>query len=519
MSAKKNEQEEKPIVEKEQVLLALKEWRAFILSFSHLRLRKYQEAALEAAVHSVMAHLGRTLVVMFPRQSGKNELQAQLEAFLLTKLQDTDAELVKVSPTWKPQSLNAMRRLERVLRANELTRDKYVKESGYIFRIHRARIAFLSGAPEANIVGATASTLLEVDEAQDVQIDKFDREIAPMAASTNATRIFWGTAWTAHTLLARELRAAQELDERDADGDGKGKLKRAFVANADQVGAEVPAYRAFVDSQIASLGRDHPAVQSQFFSQEINERGGLFPAARRGLMQGDHAALSAPRPGQSYALLLDVGGEDAGIVAGGAAADAGRDSTALTVVEADLSTCADALIGAPTYRCVARRTWQGAGHDQLYREVLAQAGHWRARWLVVDATGVGAGLAAFLERALPGRVHAFTFSASSKSKLGWDFTALVDAGRWKEPRDGGEPGALFLRQAAGCQFSLLPGPARAMRWGVPDGARDPADGSLLHDDLLLSAALCAVLDELPWPAGSPAVIVRGKDPLNEMNQF
>ncbi len=517
MSAKKSEREEKPIVEKDQVLLALLKSEAFTQAFSHLRLREYQKAALEAAVHSVMAHLGRTLVVMFPRQSGKNELQAQLEAFLLAKLQDTDAELVKVSPTWKPQSLNAMRRLERVLRGNDLTRNRYVKESGYIFRINRARIAFLSGAPEANLVGATASTLLEVDEAQDVQIDKFDREIAPMAASTNATRIFWGTAWTAHTLLARELRAAQELDQRE--GDGAGKQKRAFVANAAQVGEEVPAYRAFVEGQIASLGRDHPAVQSQFFSQEINERGGLFPAARRALMQGEHAALSGPRAGQSYALLLDVGGEDAGVLAGGAADNAGRDSTALTVVEADLSTCADALIGAPTYRCVARFTWQGAGHDQLYREVRAQAGHWRARWLVVDATGVGAGLAAFLERALPGRVHAFTFSAGSKSKLGWDFCALVDAGRWKEPREGGELGALFLRQAEGCQFSLLPGPAKAMRWGVPDGARDPADGSLLHDDLLLSAALSAVLDALPWPSGSPAMIVRGRDPLNEMNQF
>jgi len=513
MSAKPVERD----VTKDDVLLALRKWETFSPSFSHLRLREYQKAALEAAVHSVMAHLGRTLVVMFPRQSGKNELQAQLEAFLLAKLQDTDAEMVKVSPTWKPQSLNAMRRLERVLRGNDLTRNRYVKESGYIFRINRARIAFLSGAPEANIVGATASTLLEVDEAQDVQIDKFDREIAPMAASTNATRIFWGTAWTAHTLLARELRAAQELDKRDADtdGDGKVKQKRAFVANATQVGEEVPAYRAFVESQIASLGREHPAVQSQFFSQEVNERGGLFPAARRALMQGDHAALSGPRAGQSYALLLDVGGEDAGIVAGGAASNAGRDSTALTVVEADISTCADALIGAPTYRCVARRAWQGTGHDQLYREVLAQAGHWRARWLVVDATGVGAGLAAFLERALPGRVHAFTFSAASKSKLGWDFTALVDAGRWKEPREGGELGKLFLRQAAGCQFTLLPGPEKRMRWGVPEGARDPADGSLLHDDLLLSAALCAVLDELPWPAGGPAVIVRGRDPLEE----
>lgn len=333
-----------------------------------------------------------------------------------------------------------------------------------------------------------------------------------MAASTNATCIFWGTAWTAHTLLARELRAAQVLDALDP----KDKHKRAFVASAIQVGKEVPAYRAFVDGQIASLGRDHPAVQSQFFSQEINENGGLFPAARRALMQGGHAALSGPRAGQSYALLLDVGGEDAGLQSGGSLANPGRDATALTVVEVDLSTCADALVHAPTYRCVARQIWQGAGHDQLYPEVRAQAELWRARWLVVDATGVGAGLAAFLERSLPGRVHAFTFSAASKSKLGWDFTALVDTGRWKEPRDSGKLGAQFLRQAEGCQFTLLPGPEKRMRWGVPDDARDPQNGALLHDDLLLSAALCAVLDELPWPSGSPAVVVRGRDPLEEM---
>ncbi|GAP12897.1 terminase-like family [Longilinea arvoryzae] len=491
------------------VLLALTKSEAFSQSFSHLRLRKYQEAALAVAVHSVMAHLGLTLVVMFPRQSGKNELQAQLEAFLLVKLQDTDAELVKVSPTWKPQSLNAMRRLERVLMRNELTRGKFSKESGYIFRIGRARIYFLSAAPEANIVGATASTLLEVDEAQDVQIAKFDKDIAPMAASTNATRIFWGTAWTAHTLLARELRAARQLEARDGQ-------RRTFVTSAIQVGDEVPAYRAFVEGQIASLGRDHPAVRSQFFSQELDDGGGLFTAQRRALMQGGHLTLNAPRPGQSYALLLDVGGEDAGSLSGGDPANPGRDSTALTVVEVDLSTCADPLVHAPAYRCVARQVWQGAGHDRLYREVRAQAEHWRARWLVVDATGIGAGLAAFLERSLPGRVHPFVFSAASKSKLGWDFTALVDAGRWKEPRDAGELGALFLRQAEGCTFSLLPGPEKRMRWGVPESANDPLTGGRLHDDLLLSAALAAVLDELPWPSGAPVLLVKGRDPLEEM---
>ncbi len=50
--------------------------------------------------------------MIFPRQSGKNEVQAQLESYLLTYLREIDAEIVKVSPTWRPQSINAMRRLE-----------------------------------------------------------------------------------------------------------------------------------------------------------------------------------------------------------------------------------------------------------------------------------------------------------------------------------------------------------------------------------------------------------------------
>ncbi len=95
---------------------------------------------------------------------------------------DAAAEIVKISPTWKPQTLNAMRRLERVLQKNLITRSMWAKESGYIYRLNTARIFFFSGGPQANIVGATASTLLEVDEAQDVEIAKFDKDIAPMAA-------------------------------------------------------------------------------------------------------------------------------------------------------------------------------------------------------------------------------------------------------------------------------------------------------------------------------------------------
>ena len=223
-----------------------------------IRLRSYQQAPAEAILRSIRGRLGHTIVVLFPRQSGKNELQAQIECYLLLMLSQHNADLIKVSPTWKPQSLNAMRRLERVLEQNALTHGKWCKESGYIIRLGRARMVFLSGQPEANIVGATASTLLQVDEAQDVLIQKYDKEIAPMAASTNATRVFWGTAWTSRTLLSRELRAARKAQKKDG-------VQRVFVLTADDVSKEVPAYGDFVAAQVARLGRNHPMIKTQYF--------------------------------------------------------------------------------------------------------------------------------------------------------------------------------------------------------------------------------------------------------------
>src|SRR4030042_4009516 len=236
---------------------------------SVIRLRSYQTQVAKAITESVLSDQGLSFVVIFPRQSGKNELQAQIEVYLLSLFSVQQVEMVKVSPTWKPQSLNAMRRLERVLKHNLVSRGRWDKRSGYIYQFGEAMIHFLSGAPTSSIVGATASLLLECDEAQDVQISKWDKEIAPMAASTNATRVFWGTAWTRPTLLARELRAARPAGKNDG-------IQRTWVLTADQVGKEVPAYRKFVDEQIARLGRNNHLVRTQYFSEEIDSGGGMF---------------------------------------------------------------------------------------------------------------------------------------------------------------------------------------------------------------------------------------------------
>ena len=438
---------------------------------------------------------------------------------------DTRAEIVKVSPAWKPQSLNAMRRLERLLCRSIYLKGKWRKESGYIYRVGEARIFFLSGEKQTNIVGATASTLLECDEAQDVSIAKWDREISPMAASRNTTRIFWGTTWTSHTLLYREKVAAHQAEL--ADG-----VRRLFTTSAEEVSREVPAYGRYVASEVAKLGRQHPHVRTQYFSEELDASGGMFPEARRLLMQGRHPHQAEPiGDSRISAFLLDFAGEDE--AAGALQLDLGplfnpgRDCTALTIVEIDLSELQ--TLHAPLYRVLSRMQWQGVRHTALLGQLQALAERWMPAYIVCDATGVGAGLASFLGRAYhSGKVLPFIFNQSSKSKLGWDFLAVVETGRYKEhaplppasnlPSDPVVLQRLFWSQVEACQMQALIGPGQVMRWSVPDGARHPESGELLHDDLLISAALCAVLDEQRWGRAESAVLpaINPFEGLNEV---
>ena len=512
-------------------LRSLRKVGNFTRVFGGIKLRTYQQAAANAIVRSVLENQGLSIVVMFPRQSGKNLMQAQLEVYLMTLLAEEGAEMVKFSPTYQPQSLNAMRRLETALEANFLTRGKWHKSAGNHYRFHKSHLTFLSAAPGSNIVGATASTLLSLDEAQDIEIAKYDKQIAPMAASTNATRVFWGTAWSAQTLLARELRAAREAEARDG-------IRRVFQISAEEVRREVPAYGLFVDEQVARMGRNHPMVRSQFFSEEIDFAGGLFTPSRLGLMQGAHPALDTPLPGKRYALLIDLAGEDEALRQGGADTELdnpARDLTAVTVVELDFSLLGEDLVGKPIYRVVNRQLWQGERHSTLYARLLHLADLWQPEKIVVDASGVGAGVGSFLRDKLGERVITLQFTRQLKSRLGWGFLAVVDTGRFQDFSARSAPDqwsanpllgqmaaeqdrlqALFYRQLAGLQAEVSTGPERLLKWSVPEGARDP-EGVLLHDDLVLSAAMVAILDEQSWHLSSQAVLIEAHDPILEMD--
>ncbi len=477
----------------------------FCAEASGIRLRTYQQEVAEAIVDSTIREKGLSFVIIFPRQSGKNELQAQIEAYLLSIFSGQQFEMVKVSPTWKPQSLNAMRRLERVIKHNLISRGRWKKRSGYIYQFGGTLIHFFSGSPTASIVGATASLLLECDEAQDIQISKWDKEVAPMAASTNATRVFWGTAWTSKTLLARELRAARIAEKQDG-------IRRSWVLTADDVGAEVPAYAKFVEEQVARLGRNNPLIKTQYYSEEIDAEGGMFPLARRALMIGSQVKQIAPIPGRIYAFTIDVAGQDEG------ASDdieqlqnPKRDSTVLTIFELEIPQV-DHIVSKPTYKVVMRFAWTGVKHSTLYSTIVGLADLWQPVKIIIDATGVGAGVSNFLVDRLGTKVLPFEFSSVSKSDLGWALISVIETGRFKDfyPQD-----EEFVRQLEYCQYVIKDGPGKIMQWSVPDGTRDVATGDLVHDDYVLSAALIALLDDETWGTGDSQVINQ-KDILEEL---
>jgi hypothetical protein len=101
-----------------------------------------------------------------------------------------------------------------------------------------------------------------------------------------------------------------------------------------------------------------------------------------------------------------------------------------------------------------------------------------------------------------------------KSEIGWRFLSIIETGRF---RDCAPSDAVTL-QYARCISEILPGPAKILRWGVPDGARGP-DGALVHDDHLLADSLVSILDQLEWQLSSPTRIVHARDPLDDMSHF
>ena len=499
-----------------QIKEATERIRYFALHLIKINLRPYQIEAAEAIIRSVFARDGKTFVIIFSRQSGKDEILAILLLFLMLRFQEIGCDMVCAQPTFKPQTINAMERLRN--RSWLAFGKRLSRTAGYIMRFGAARTSYFSAEPTANQVGATADRLLVINEAQDVDITVYDKRFSPMAASGNATKVFSGTSWTTNTLLEREKAAALEAEKKDG-------VKRVFIVNCDEVGRSNKLYAKYVKEEVRRLGRQHPLIRSQYYCETIDAQAGMFNAARRMLMAGDQPAQQTPQAGHKYVFCTDVAGQDEALLNLDGMGNPGRDSTTLSIYDVDISTLE--TLQAPTYRVVNRQAWQGINHLAIFGKLKAFADQWKPTFIVIDATGVGEGLWAMLDKAFPTRVIPVKFTQQVKSEIGWRFIAIIETGRFHDCScrcASGEQASSQHRpcphrevwtQYDNCMSEILAGPAKTLRWGVKDGTRD-VNGELVHDDLILADSLITEVDALEWTTYIPTGIVQGRDPLQEM---
>jgi len=439
------------------------------------RLRPYQREVALAILNSVFGRKGFTFSVEIARQGGKNELSAQLELLLLTLYMAEPQNLVKCAPTFKPQTVISMMRLKDRLNDTGFN-GIWAAELGYIIRLGNARAIFLSADESANVVGNTAHILLEIDESQDVNKEKYTKEFKPMGATTNVTTIHYGTTWDDSTLLEEIKQTNLELERKDS-------IKRHFRYDWQEVAKYNPDYLTYVEAERERLGENHPLFLTQYRLLPIHSGGGYLSHQQMAQLSGEHMRKHQPDQGKVYIAGIDLAGE--------AEEEEGarlrvlkprQDSTVVTIGELDFSICSQ-VIKQPLIKVVEHYWWTGRKHAELYPQLIDVLKNvWHCRKVVVDATGVGQPVSSFLRQSLGSRISPFTFTAQSKSELGFTLLAAINSGRLKMYAGDGSPEYQEFwseMEKAKSQYR----PNQTMNFYV-----DPTQG---HDDFLMSLALLA----------------------------
>ena len=476
---------------REQLLKAFMDPAQFAKTIIGTPMRSYQIEPARIMANSITSGNSRTFSVMMCRQAGKNELSAQLEAYLMTVMQNRSRTIVKVAPTKIPQVQNSIARLSEMFR-HPLFKGRWKPELGYIIRMGLVNCIFLSAQKNASVVGATADLLMEFDEAQDIDQDKHDKEFVPMTASTNAPRVYYGTAWDDSTLLERIKQNHLEMTKYDGH-------PRHFEYNCWRVAEEVPKYGEFVEKEKARLGESHPIFQTQYLLKTISGAGRFLTNDQLALMRGVHPREDGRTHGY-YVAGIDVAGADE------ETQDAAlrrlkprKDSTVMTVARVTFGAIAE--ISEPLVEVVAHYWWTGRSHRTQYERLLHLLRvRWHVQFAVVDATGVGAGLASFLAEALGESViEQFAFTGPSKSDIAYELLSAVNAGRlsvYHRPDQDAEAYDEFFEECRLCKYEVKG--QQQMSFYVPE-----SDG---HDDFVSSLALCARAAATLKPPSELAVI-------------
>jgi len=479
-----------------------------------MKLRPYQQEVAKAVLNSIQGHKGLTFSVEIARQGGKNELSAHLELLLLTLYMARGGNLIKCSPTFKPQTIISMTKLKDRLDDFGFN-GLYHSQMGYIIQLGEAKATFLSAEESSSVVGHTADILLEIDESQDVAKEKYNKEFRPMGSATNVTCIHYGTTWDDDTLLEEIKHNNLELERIDG-------IRRHFRYDWQEIARYNRDYGRYVIQERERLGEDHPLFRTQYALLPIKGGGRFLSRQQIAQMIGSHQRLQSPHKARTlYIAGVDLAGEaeqapqsvDSMRLLRGARPerdswvaepipsgeilplhlvqgqndrerrarnDEGRsqDSTVITIAEVNMAN------RLPVLRIVEQYQWTGIAHSQLYPQMVEILKNmWNCHRIAVDATGIGQPVASFLKKELGSKVIPFTFTQKSKSALGFELLSYTSSNRIKLYRqDGSREYRETMSQLEKAKAQYRPN--QTVNFYVP-----PSEG---HDDFLMSLALLIV---------------------------
>lgn len=474
----------------------------------------YQIEVADAIIFSCVNGLGWYFVVQITRQAGKNEISAFIQQYLLLYgwFFGVPVSGVKFAPVYKPQVQASMDRLEGAdtpdsggLAGSSLTNGrikiegrvcKFRKSDGYKYHIGPPRDsnkwAFLSINPSANIASQTAYTLLEGDEAQDIDREKWERDAQPMGSFNNATTVLWGVAWTKDSFIYISEQQVHDMEKRLEKQLGyRPKLHFKIDAHA-VIASGNENYRKAFENQVARLGIDHIAIQTQYLLNAVDAIGRFFSAEQIARMyHSDYAPAVEPIKGHTYIWGLDVAGQeeestDIDVAVGMHKRDA------LSLIIGDLQKDGT-IIPVCLYQ------WVGKQHTKVRAMLPKIIRYWNCLGGVGDATGIGEPLVYYLQEELDrnnsGLVEAYKFKAAgdeSKSKLGYTVYDYTNNDLLKMCTQPTDPDQYELWQELRWQLEHLTREAKrqqCINFYVPANAEPRKPGHEPHDDLAMALFL------------------------------
>jgi len=431
----------------------------FCETLSEVALYTYQSLFCRRVVESVIGNEGSNITGLWSRQSGKTETVACV-CLGLSVLLPALAKAFPDDPRLKPYhkgfsvgvyapvkdqaeiSFGRMRNKvhseygEGILHDPEIGVEVVTSRGDTLSFSNGSTIIARTASPDTQIEGKTHHLII-CEEAQKLSRTKVEKEIRPMAASTNGTFVTIGTAWESrggfHQSIQKNVDVHKTGGKRSHFEFGWDivcdEKKRAFQKDKNPFHLN---YEKFVQGEIFRLGgTDSPEFQMNF---ECKWQESRAIAISKNVFKD--AALNDVESGPFTQTGFQVAGLDIGKT---------NDATVLTILDVDMQrpirnpyVLGDANEDKQLYYPKIVVDWvelMGSfeGHSGQYAMLVDYLARTNVKVMVIDATSMGDPVYERIEAMIGGSIICvpYKFSSISKSNLYKYYLQELNSGRVK----------------------------------------------------------------------------------------